>query len=319
MADLRTERDRIIHNSVAPSTRKTYDTALASFKLFCNNQNLTSIFPASIETITLYIAHLSLGKKSASTIETYLSAIGFHHKLQGYKDPTNNFTVTKMKEGCKRRKSGKDARLPITSNILRNIIPALQIITANQYEATVFKAVYLTAFTAFMRVSELTVDSKHKSYDPNRTLMLDDLTLLSDSLCEIRLKTTKTNQHGPPIYLQLTAYSVNTDLCPVKAMQQYITCRSTNHGPLFVHFDGSPITRYQFASILQKAISYLSIPEMKRYKNHGFRIGACSSAAMNQVPDVEIKEMGRWSQKSTSYKRYIRIPTHKLHTPSQCS
>ncbi|VDI74134.1 Hypothetical predicted protein [Mytilus galloprovincialis] len=61
-------------------------------------------------------------------------------------------------------------------------------------------------------------------------------------------------------------------------------------GQLFCHFDGTPVTRYQFSGVLKKSLNVLGLSQGK-YSSHSFRIGAATSAAMNGLSDSEIQAM----------------------------
>ncbi len=181
-----------------------------------------------------------------------------------------------MLEGVKRDKPSKDKCLPITSNILQKLLATLPFVCANKYEQTLFTATYTISYFGLIRVSEVTVDSKQPDLiDSNRTLHISDLIRLTPHECEIQLKITKTNQTGPPTLLHLSSIP-NCSLCPVSALKSYTSMRPSSNGPLFIHLDLSPLTRYQFTAMLKKTLCYSQIPNAQLYKSHSFSIG-CSS------------------------------------------
>jgi hypothetical protein len=80
-------------------------------------------------------------------------------------------------------------------------------------------------------------------------------------------------------------------------------------GPYFCHFDGSPLTQFQFNAVhvLQKALAFIGL-EGTCIKGHSFRIGAASSAAQLRVAKTDIQSMGRWrSDASLSYVRPLPL------------
>jgi len=96
----------------------------------------------------------------------------------------------------------------------------------------------------------------------------------------------------------------DTDVCSVKLLREYLKVRSPARlGPLFLHFDGSVLTRYQFNSVLQKALKFCDVTDHIRY--HSFRIVGATELARIGVPDSDIKSWGRWS--SGAYLSYIRL------------
>jgi hypothetical protein len=67
----------------------------------------------------------------------------------------------------------------------------------------------------------------------------------------------------------------------------YLKGRPSVQGPLFCHLDGKSLTRYQFVSILKKALNWACISD-KGFSSHSFRIGAATSLAMEGVPVPQI-------------------------------
>ena len=63
--------------------------------------------------------------------------------------------------------------------------------------------------------------------------------------------------------------------------------------PLFVHLDGSILTRYQFNSILQKTLVFCDVKDHIRL--HSFRIGGATELNRIGVKDNEIKQWSRWA------------------------
>ncbi len=149
-----------------------------------------------------------------------------------------------------------------------------------------------------MRVSDVTAHSKQLDLiDNNRTLLISDLIKLAPKECEIQLNVTKTNQTGPPTLLQLSTVP-NCSLCSVPALECYINMRPASNGPLFIQFDLSDLTRYQFTTILKRTLCYAHVPNSHFYKNHSFSIDRSSQGVENILPDEEIKCICRWSSKS---------------------
>ena len=102
----------------------------------------------------------------------------------------------------------------------------------------------------------------------------------------------------------------DVSLCPVLAMAKFLEIRPLKSGPLFIHFGGDVLTRYQFSSILKKGIISMGLSP-SGFSPHSFRIGAATSAAINGIPIDTIKNMGRWQ--SSSVKLYIR--PHRMLSP----
>lgn len=212
-------------------------------------------------------------------------------------DVTGKFIVRKMLEGMRRLKPSKDTRLPITSELLGQLISVLDRICHSDFESALFKAAFALAFHAFLRVGEITVNSGLAGH----ALLLENVTDVDPHTFELFLPHSKTDQCGKGSRILVKCVQGNT--CPVNLLRQYVKVRPKTTGLLFIHFGGLPLTRYQFTKVLHKCLSILGI-DSTTYKSHSFRIGAATAAAINGASDSAIKLMGRWS--SDAYKSYIR-------------
>jgi site-specific recombinase XerD len=94
-------------------------------------------------------------------------------------------------------------------------------------------------------------------------------------------------------------------VCPVLNMRHYLAVRPapTMEHPLFIHVTGNPLTRYQFNSVLQKALA--SIGNHNHYSTHSFRIGRATDLAIHGISEQIIRTSGRW--RSDVYSSYVRI------------
>ena len=296
--------NRLLSAALAKNTHKTY---ARGWEMFCRfqpcHQNVTHC-PANASDVRRFIGWLSVQNFAPATINTYVSAVGYYHKINGCSDPTHDFLVAKLLEGCRRSHPSRDCRQPISLLILKEICGSLPIVCSSQFEACMFKAVFLSAFFGLLRVGEFAADSKHKIQES--VLSVSDVhfghTDVNDPYVEVSLKHSKNNQAGPPqvIYLK---HSNIPGLCPVTALKEFLQIRPTVSGPLFSHFDGSPLTRYQFNAVLRKALTFTTVSH-ENIRGHSFRIGAASTAALGGIPEEQIRSMGRW--RSQAFLTYIR-------------
>lgn len=305
LAALRGETSRLLNSSVSTNTRETYHTGLDAFLNFLNLHNFPEIWPPPLSHVTQFIAYLSLTGKAWSTARTYLSAVGFKCKLLGCEDITSHFMVQKMLEGMKRLKTVKDARLPITIDLLKNIINALPAICSSHFETLLFRAAFCLAFFGFLRVGELTVGRQN---DTSRVFHHNHVNIVENRHhIELTIPYSKTDQLG--VGKTIVIPETGCQVCPLFHMRIYLQNRPNVHGPFFCHFGGKPLTRYQFTAVLSKVLTFLGV-DTKLYKSHSFRIGAASFYHLKGESDEQIKIMGRW--KSRAFQTYIRIPRHNL-------
>ena len=159
-----------------------------------------------------------------ATIATYVSGVGYYHKIQGWHDPTQDFLVAKLLEGCRMRRDrvDTDKRWPMTLPILARILQALPHVCSVEFEVKLFRAVLLSAFFGFMRIGEFAAKS--------RTCMQENLLLFSDvHLCDLgtamasvvfSFRHSKMNKTGPPQIIGL-AQAVDQSLCAVTALAAF--------------------------------------------------------------------------------------------------
>ena len=152
---------RLLTAAVASNTHKTYAVGWNIFCRFQQQKNHGSLSPANAEDVRQFIVWLSLHNYAASTISTYVLAVGYFHNILGYDNPTHDFLVSKLLEGCRRSNPSMDRREPISHDVLQKIVLALPSVCSSKFEATLFKAVFLLAYFGFMRVGEFTATSRN--------------------------------------------------------------------------------------------------------------------------------------------------------------
>jgi len=307
--DLKCEVNRLLDNCLSLNTQKTYNTGLAAFHKFLIEYNILDIWPPCLDTVVQFVAFLSLSKKSAKTAQCYLSAISYKCKILGCSDETTGFIVAKVIQGMRRTSGKRDTRLPITPYILQRIVFTLPYICLNSFELKLFKATYTLAFWGLFRIGELTVSSS-KGRLATHTLLNTDVYFKSDTEeLVINLRSSKTDQFNKGSTIVIPKASDIS--CAVISMREYLQIRPRVDGPLFCHFNGEPLTRYQFSAILIKTLNLAGVGG-GNYKAHSFRIGAATALSMAGYSDDKVKEVGRW--KSTAFKSYVR--PHSVFVPN---
>lgn len=155
-----------------------------------------------VKHIILYIAFCFEKNYSPSTIMAYISGISFMHKINGYTDPSANFAIQKMLEGCKRSRKTKDMRSPISLEMLKKILLVLEHVCYTDYETTLFKTVFSMAYFGLLYTNL-----------NDRALTKDDIILEKGAQAvRITLKVTKTNQMGHSITIRIAANDENIDM-----------------------------------------------------------------------------------------------------------
>ena len=248
------------------------------------------------------------------TIKVYLSAIRFLHISEGEGDPFKaplqklHYTLRGVKREEASRGVATRERLPITPGILRQI-KAVWECKSQDPDTVMMWAAACLGFFGFLRAGEMTVPSD-ADYDPTIHLNCCDIAVdnpRKPTVLRVTIKQSKTDpfRRGINLFLGKTA----TDLCPVKAMLNYLLVRSDGAGPLFKFQDGRFLTRQRLVNSIREALQAAGIDQTK-YCGHSFRIGAATTAAQRGMEDSVIKTLGRW--KSLAYLEYVKIPRDQL-------
>lgn len=106
--------------------------------------------------------------------------------------------------------------------------------------------------------------------------------------------------------VELVIRATDTSDCPVKAMRLWLASRPKSRvpEPLFVHADGSYVTRGRLASVLSELLKECGYPQTK-FSTHSMRIGGCVSLAAAGFGREVIAIYGRWA--SDSLLRYLKL------------
>ena len=158
----------------------------------------------------------------------------------------------------------------------------------------------------FLRACEFTVNSP---FNPDIHLDVSDVqadSLVNPSSFRIHIKCSKTGPFRQGCHIYIGAGK--RDLCPVRALTQYLHVRGSTPGPLFLLSDGTPLHRHGLTSNIQSIFS--AAGDLGCYTGHSFRIGAATSAAPRGLPDHLIKTLGRRS--SDAYQIYIHTPVSTI-------
>ena len=309
METLNAESQRLLFASAASSTWSSYRTGLRAFDKFRESQNFVHNWPVPLSHLIAFIAFMSIKDLAVSTARLYIASISALHKLRNLSDSTAHFLICKLLEGFRRCNAQQvRTRGPITYRLLVKVVNVLPSICHSHYEFFLFKAAFALAFFGFLHISEFALTGKNATQP--RMLKLADVKIIDSSppVALVHVGFSKTDQRGRGTDLRLIGNSPS-QVCPVMALKEFLELRSQHPGPLFCHFDKSPVTRYQVQAILRSALSAVGEP-CSNFSTHSFRIGSATSAATNSVSEERMKEMGRWN--SEAYKSYICIPSRDI-------
>lgn len=208
--------------------------------------------PFSAPTEALFIAYLYDRQYASSTVNTYVSAIGYSHKLYGLPDPTKPFFILQILKGYGKRSSRLDCRLPITVPLLHKILSAAAQLTDSHYNICQFRAMCLFAFFTFSRIGKITASNS------GNTINLQQVTKLlthNNEVASIKVQflNYKHSYNQRPFSLVVSRQAT---FCPVEHLLTYLNVRGYSGGPLFRMADGSPVTRSFFTKRLTVVLKF---------------------------------------------------------------
>ena len=190
-----------------------------------------------------------------------------------------------------KKRNPSDLRLPITSDVLYQLLQVLSGLITSHYELKLLSALYLVCFHGCFRIGELLPKSQsHKG----SVVQFRDFNIASQQEGMIlTLHHSKNLQPGTS-----TQISISSRIA-IMAMNDFLKLRGIESGPLFSVPGGVPYLRSQFDATLRLAVRACIL--QGKYLGHSFRIGAATTRGMS---DSQIWQMGHW--KSNAFLSYIR-------------
>ena len=292
--------NQFVAASLAPRTKKTYDSVWQSYCNFCMANQLT-IVPVAEANIIFFFTHLTTRHVSHRSLQVYLSALSYYSHMLGSPISTQHMhTLYHTMRGIKRTQGKsliQERRNPITAQHMVLIKRYLESYIPINDGIMLFCACSF-AFFGLMRSAEYVSPTK-TTFNAD-TLLFTDVTLAPDhSMLFVNLRVSKTDpfRYGTRLHL----FRINSDICPVQAAIQYFDIIPSVSGPMFQFQDGKFLTRHFITYLLHHAL-----PSVHNINTHSFRIGGASAASSHGIPDSIIQILGRWS--SDCFRQYIRMP-----------
>lgn len=287
---------RAIQNSIAPKTWTDYSVAWKKWKTFNDGSDFLGSRPTE-SSILAFLCSLLQDNFSINHISKTMAGVSFFFKLQGLPACNSFFSVRQALKGLRKGGSVQDTRRPITIEVLSRLCLATPWVCTSEYEALLFHAAFVLMFFAALRISEMLPSNKH-SFDG---LLVSEVLFAVDKV-QIFIRKSKTDLVGKGCWLNLLACG-DSVICPVLILNKYFSGRPKFGSHFLVHLDSSPLTKFQFSSVLKLCFSHLGLSSFK-FSSHSFRIGAATEAARLGLSDSVIMRLGRWE--SSRFNIYIR-------------
>lgn len=292
--DLMSRTRKYFDSHIAAGTKQTYDDALAQFQDYCQWKNHPPL-PTSVEAIVDYITFLADGHKSVAWIQVTLAAISYHHRMRELEDPTDDTRVNVIMRGIRRqRKTRPTQKEPITREVLATMLEPMDDKTSLSQLRD--RALLLVGYAGAFRQSELCA------------LLVSDVQLRVDEMI-ITLRASKTDQEGRGIVKRLPRLAATPAMCPVRAVEQWLTAAKITSGPLFRKVDrhgrigGKPMNPRSVAFIVKRDLP--GNADTLQFAGHSLRAGFVTQAAQDGTPEYEIQEVTK-HKSADMLRRYIR-------------
>ena len=266
--------------------------------------------------LVLFTAYLVDKGFKSSTIKSYISAIKSVLADLKIKLDVDQSKLNSLTKACRLNNDRISTRLPIHKGLLQLILDQIHRHYYNRsqiYLATVYQALFITAYYGLFRVGELT-------HGPHAILARNVHIALNKCKMLFILEMSKTHTKGnKPQLVKITRVSSIGEQpkkatnqagliysCPFDILQHYLLmrpqCRENNQ-QFFVFADSSPIFPSHMRNCLRIMLRNLNL-NPKLYCTHSMRIGRSCDLLKCGVSVETIKKLGRW--KSNAIFRYLR-------------
>ena len=159
--------------------------------------------------------------------------------------------LQRVLQGIKRHQGSKRQHEPTTIELMHVIFQSL-----NFYNRTMLWAACCLAVFGFSHVVEFTVNSH---FNPGVHIAVGDVqaeSLVNSGSFRIYIKYSKMDPFCQGCYKFIIYIGAGKcDLCPMRALIQYLHVHGSTPGPLFLHSDGTPLNRQRLTSSIQSILS----------------------------------------------------------------
>ena len=290
-----------LRGAFAESTNKSYNHKLRYFIAFCvlNNVQLSHV---SVFIVLAFLEFLVFNGFKHGVIKNYVCALKTSFACYGL--PNAAFADGRVSYFLKAvQKAGPHSvslRPIIDTSLLAGIAETCDMME----DGYIFKAVYLTAFFSFLRISNL-VSHSIASFSPFKQLTRGDV-IFADPGAIIIVKWTKTLQIKNQLRLIKIPFLKDSPVCPVTALQILLrlTPGAKNH-PLFqikLHGRWVPLTDTRVRKHLKRILTKLRC-QKSNITFHSFRRSGATLAFNSNVSLQGIQAQGTWT--SDCVWRYI--------------
>ena len=257
----------------------------------------------SVSIALSYLEFLVINKVSAHMISNHISAVRAMSII--YDLPYQHWEHPKVKYFVKSIKLTRPMALPKRNIIDIQTLKTIIAYTQKFSDPLVYKAVFLTAFFGFFRLSNIAPHTISE-FDYTRHFTGEDV-FFQDKEVQLLLKWSKTMQYRNEYKLVSLPKLGTSTICPYRALRNIMDLYKPGHkSPLFqiqTSAGWQVLTDSRVRKVLAGINQYMRLPP-NFYTFHAFRRSGASLAYEIDTPVKEIKDHGTWA--SDCVWRYIR-------------
>ncbi len=269
LADLGKAAETYAEAQIAQSTRHAYDCAWGRFTEWCASVGVAAL-PVEPDTLALYLT-AAARSLSVATLNVHIAAIGWKHRGAGYAAPDGGMLNAVWQGICRTHGRPPLKKRALITRDLRRVVAKMPASLSGVRD----RAIVLIGFSAALRRSEL---AKLSLNGANAGTVVAQFT--PDGL-EIHITRSKDDPYGNGAIL---AVPFGGDLCPVTALQAWLSAANISSGPLFRGIDRhgnigrAAISDKAIADIVKRSVARANLDPTK-YAGHSLRSGLITSAA----------------------------------------
>ena len=269
----------------------------------------------SLSEALSYLEFLVDNRTTAHMVSNHVSAIRAMFVL--YDIPYQLWDHPKIKYFIKSIKMARPLALPKKNIIDLNTLKSIIAVISNWPNSVVYKAVFLTAFFGFFRLSNIAPHAISE-FDITRHFTGGDIFFQKDEV-QLLLKWSKTMQYRNEYKLVSLPKLGKSTVCPYRALRNLMHLYAPDHqAPLFqiknVAGGWQVLTDSRIRKTLANVNQKLRLPK-NYYTFHAFRRSGATLAYEMDVPIKEIKDHGTWA--SDCVWTYIRPQASAGHQVAQ--
>ena len=291
-----------LHQAFRPKTRGAYQNMFRTFVAFCIYIKCV-LAKVDIKVILAFLECLVANGCSASMVENHVSAIKAHFVLHDLSFQV--FSHPQVKYFLKALRINRPLSVRPHNIISIDRLAQISAACEDLSSGIVYRAVFLTAFFGFFRLSNLAPHAL-AAFDKTRHLTGEDV-FFTRRFVKVLLKWSKTMQTRDRIQCVTLPRLHNNLLCPYSALKALFKTYPMSPDSSLFQINSTrgyiTLTDSRIRKILKKVNQTLGLnPAFHTF--HDFRRSGATFAYDSHIPIQDIKRHGTWSSKCVW--RYIQ-------------